>query len=81
MDRKQERALRAEKRRELATINVEKLHSKTHNSFHCHLDLKDSWELLAKLSKERWIEETGEKPPLRVDKSQYRVISLEQRYS
>jgi len=51
------------------------LHSEKHHSFHLSLDTKSAWELLAKLSQEAWIEQTGLMPPNRVDKSQYRFIS------
>ena len=70
---------RAEARRQKATITKLNLHSEEHNSFHTHLNLEESWELLAKISKEKWIEETGEIPSSSVDKTQYKVISLSEK--
>ncbi len=60
---------RALRRRASMTIKKVNLHSSEHHSFHTHLDVKKSWEILTRLSKEAWLEETGEVPPLRVDKS------------
>lgn len=70
---------RADARRKIVTIQKYNLYSSEHHSFHFHLGLKDSWELLARLSREAWIEKTGEEPSLRVDKSICRFISLEQK--
>lgn len=72
---------RAEARRQKVTIQKIKLHSEEHHSFHIHLNTKQSWELLAKLSKEAWIEQTGNIPSNRVDKSIYRFVSLDKKYS
>ena len=68
-------AERAAQRRKKATLNIVSLHSNDHHSFHLHLSLKDSWELLAKMSQDTWREETGQTPPSRVDKSIYKFIS------
>jgi hypothetical protein len=62
---------RALKRKNLIKIKKIDLHSNEHHSFHNHLDVKESWEILTRLSKEAWIEQTGKTPPLRVDKSIY----------
>ncbi|MEA2091571.1 MAG: hypothetical protein U9O83_04290 [Campylobacterota bacterium] len=70
---------RADARRKIITIQKFNLHSSLHHSFHLHLNLKDSWELLAKLSREAWIEKTGKEPALRVDKSICRFITLAQK--
>lgn len=70
---------RAEARRARISIKQVDLHSKEHNSFHPHLDLKSAWELLARLSKEAWIEQTGEIPPSSVDKSVVKFINLGQK--
>ena len=70
---------RAAARRKIATVQKIDLHSEEHNSFHIHLDVKRAWELLAKLSKERWMEETGEVAPQRVDKSICKFINLSSR--
>ncbi len=70
---------RADARRKIVTVRKFDLHSHEHHSFHFHLNLKDSWELLARLSREAWMEKTGEEPSLRVDKSIYRFITLSQK--
>lgn len=70
---------RAEARRRIATITKIGLHSKEHDSFHAHLGVKDAWELLAKLSKEAWMEQTGKAAPSRVDKSICKFIKLSQK--
>ena len=72
MSSMQERALR---RRETMTVKKIGLHSNEHHSFHTHLDTKSAWELIAKLSKEAWMEQTGKIAPARVDKSVVRFIS------
>ena len=55
-------AERSAERRKKATLNIVALHSNEHHSFHLHLSLKESWELLAKMSQEAWREETGKVP-------------------
>ncbi len=65
---------RATKRRKNITFSKVSLHSERHHSFHIHLDVKDAWELLARHSKETWIEKTGQIPASHVDKSVYRFI-------
>lgn len=66
---------RAESRKKNITFKKIALHSREHNSFHTHLSIKNSWELLAKLSKESWIDKMGTIPDDRVDKSIYKFIS------
>ncbi len=70
---------RAEARKRTATFAKVGLHSKEHDSFHTHLSPKDAWELLAKLSKEAWMEQTGTVAPSRVDKSICKFIKLSQK--
>ncbi len=70
---------RAEARKRTATFTKVGLHSKEHDSFHTHLNPQDAWELLAKLSKEAWMEQTGTVAPSRVDKSICRFIKLAQK--
>jgi hypothetical protein len=60
---------RAKQRRDKIHFNTVHLHSLQHNSFHTYLDVKEAWELLAKLSLEAWKEQTGSFPPNRVDKT------------
>ncbi len=72
MSTMQERALQ---RRDNITFTKVDLHSSLHNSFHTHLDAKSSWELLAKLSQERWREQTGKIAPKYVDKSIVKFIT------
>jgi len=70
---------RAAARRKTLTVQKVALHSEEHHSFHIGLNVKDAWELLARLSKEAWIEKTGTMPPSRVNKSICKFIRLEQR--
>ena len=70
-------AQRAADRRKKITIKKIDLHSNDNHSFHLHLDVKSAWELLARISKEAWIEQQGTVPPSRVDKSIYKFISLD----
>ena len=70
-------AQRAIERRKTIIIKKVDLHSIENHSFHIHLDVKKSWELLTRLSHEAWIEKTGQIPPSRVDKSIYQFIRLE----
>ncbi len=65
---------RAQERRKKSTLTKVGLHDKAHHSFHLHLNTEQAWELLARLSKESWIAETGEIPPERVNKSICRLI-------
>jgi len=65
---------RALKRKRIISLNKTTLHSNNHHSFHISLDDKSAWELLAKLSKEAWIEQTGKKPSDFVDKSVIKYI-------
>ncbi len=69
---------RAKQRRKSLTLNIVNLHAQEHHSFHTHLNTKDAWELLAKLSKEAWMEKTGMLANNRVDKSSYRFIKQNQ---
>ena len=66
---------RARRRRNSITYTQVDLHSQKHHSFHTHLDVKSSWELLAKISQEAWKEQTGSVAPNYVDKSQCRFIT------
>lgn len=70
---------RAEARKKIATVTKIDLRSKEHDSFHERLDVKDAWNLLAKISKEAWFLQTGLEAPHRVDKSVYRLIKLNQK--
>lgn len=70
---------RAAARSKSITLQKVALHSENHHSFHIGLDTKESWELLARLSKEAWFEQTGQMPPSRVDKSLGKFIHLAQR--
>ena len=72
MSSMQERAIR--RRATMSIIKVD-LHSDEHHSFHTHLDVKSAWELLAKLSKEAWMQQTGQIAPTGVDKSVVRFIT------
>ena len=67
-----------EKRRQqrLNSIKVTKttLYAKDNHSFHIHLSPRESWELLARISKESWFLETGQVAPTFLDKSQMRIL-------
>ncbi len=65
---------RARKRRKNITIATVSLHSKEHHSFHPHLSDKEAWELLAKLSQERWMEESKTTHFAPLDKTKVKVI-------
>ncbi len=70
-----------QKRREqrLKTMQVKKifLHSEENSSFCTNLSPLESWELLAKISRELWFLETGKLAPNRLDKSQIRIFTRE----
>lgn len=70
---------RADVRRKRITIQKYNLHSSEHHSFHLHLNLKESWGILSRLSREAWREKTGKEPILSVDKSICKFISLAQK--
>lgn len=70
---------RSSARRNIITMQKVNLHSLDNHSFHIGLDVESSWELLAKISKEAWIEKTGEIPPSTVDKLICKFIRLKQR--
>ena len=71
---------RAEQRKQNATVNKVSLKSKEHHSFHFHLSDEESFELLAKMSKEAYFETTGTVAFDFVDKTRVRKISLRQKY-
>jgi len=66
---------RAKRRKDMITITKTSLHSKNHNSFHLHLSDKEAWELLAKISKEAYFEQTGKIASNRVDKLVVKFIT------
>ncbi|MDF1881881.1 hypothetical protein JHD50_11330 [Sulfurimonas sp. MAG313] len=67
---------RAHRRRNKISLTKVPLHSQQHHSFHPDLELKKAWELLTRLSKEAWIEKTGEIPPSNINKSIVKFIHL-----
>ena len=72
---------RAAKRRQNIKIKKTFLHDdKEHHSFHIELSDKQSFELLAEISKKRYFEETGKDAPNNVDKTKVRFITLDERY-
>ena len=64
------------KRRKLKNMKISKvsLHSEDHHSFHIDLSPLESWELLARISKETWYLETGKPAPDFLDKTQVRIF-------
>jgi hypothetical protein len=50
------------------------LYSKNNHSFHIGLSPLESWELLARISKESWYLETGQIAPNFLDKNQVRIL-------
>ena len=69
-----DREKRREKRLKTLTVNKTSLYSKDNNSFHIGLSPLDSWELLARISKESWYLETGQKAPTFLDKAKVRIL-------
>jgi len=65
---------RSKDRRSRIVVSKVSLHSSDHHSFHPELSCEEAWELLARLSKERWREETGREASNRVDKSALKII-------
>jgi len=61
----------------LKTIKVNKisLHSSDNHSFHIGLSPLESWELLARISKEAWYLETGKKAPSSLDKNKVQIFT------
>ena len=72
-----DREKRREKRLKTLTVNKTSLYSKDNNSFHIGLSPLDSWELLARISKESWYLETNQKAPNSLDKSKIRIFTRE----
>ena len=70
-----------EKRRakRLGNMRISKtsLYSTDNNSFHIGLSALESWELLARISKESWYLETNQKAPNSLDKSKIRIFTRE----
>ena len=60
---------RRKERQKNIKINFTTLHSEDNNAFHTNLSLIEAWELLAKISKESFFLQTGEKASNFVDKS------------
>lgn len=52
------------------------LHSCENNGLHIGLTPLESWELLAKISKESWFIETGIIAPNKLDKTKVKIIKL-----
>jgi len=71
---------RAAQRKKMATVQKVSLKNDTHHSFHFHLSDEESFELLAKLSKEAYFEQTGIMAPAFVDKASVKKISLSQKH-
>jgi len=71
---------RAAQRKKSATVKKVSLKSDMHHSFHFHLSDEESFELLAKLSKEAYFQHTGTVALDFVDKTKVKKISLSQKY-
>ena len=69
-----DREKRRVKRLKTLKVNKTSLYSKDNNNFHIGLSPLDSWELLARISKESWYLETGQKALTFLDKSQVRIL-------
>lgn len=65
---------RREERLKIIKINKTTLYSEDNNSFHIGLSPLESWELLARISKESWYLETGQIAPSSLDKSKIRIL-------
>ena len=65
---------RRKKRQQNIKITKTTLYSKENSAFTTHLTVLESWELLAKISKESWYLETGKKAPNSLDKSKILIL-------
>lgn len=68
-----ERERRSLVRNKVAVVNTVHLHSENHTSFHSVDSLSDSWNILARLSQEKYFQETGSAPLNYVDKTVVRI--------
>ncbi len=65
---------RRAKRLKKMKVTKTTLYSKNNHSFHIGLSPLESWELLARISKESWYLETGQIAPNFLDKNQVRIL-------
>jgi len=56
------------------TVTKTSLYDKNNHSFHIGLSPLESWELLARISKESWFLQTGRKAPDFLDKTKVRIL-------
>ena len=71
-----DRQKRALERKNKIVVEKFNLHSSSHSSFHFELDTTVSWNLLCKMSIQKWEEENNQKASNKVDKSIVRIVSL-----
>ncbi len=69
-----ERQKRRAKRLGNITVQKIELKSEKNSAFHFDLTPLESWELLAKISKEAWFLESGQKAPDKLDKTKIKII-------
>lgn len=69
-----EREKRRAKRIKTIVVNKTSLHSGEDSALHIGLSPLESWELLARISKESWFLETGRVAPKYLDKSQVTIF-------
>ena len=72
-----QREKRRAKRLNSIRISKTSLYSSENNSFHTELSPLESWELLARISKESWYLETNQHAPNSLDKSKIRIFTKE----
>jgi len=69
-----EREKRRAKRLKNIKVTKTTLHTENNHTFHINLSPIESWELLARISKESWYLETNKVAPTSLDKSKMRIL-------
>ena len=65
---------RKERQKSMQVVKTS-LYSDTHNSLTAHLTPNQSWELVMRISLENWFLQTGQKAPVKLDKTHIRVLN------
>lgn len=60
------------------TINKISLYSDENDAFHIGLKLDEAWTLMQKIAQQSWFLETGQEPPIAVDKSVFKITKMRQ---
>ena len=72
-----ERQKRREERLKRMQVQKTSLYSDANNSFTQGLSPSEAWELVAKISREMWFMQTGQKAPNKIDKQQVKITIRE----